>query len=59
MPKESVLLQVRMSPKLKQDFKTLCDEDETAISDKVRELIAIFVRSRKRQSGKTDKSEAN
>ena len=55
MAKEISHLHVRLSPRLKNDFKELCDEDEMDMSDKVREIIANLVRNRKRQLGKTGK----
>lgn len=57
MAKESAFLQVRLSPKLKQQFEQLCDEDEMSMSDKVREIVANLVRNRNRQSGKAGKSD--
>lgn len=57
MAKESVLLQVRMSPKLKQQLEQICEEDETSISDKVRQIITNLVRSRRNKNGKGIKDE--
>ncbi|WP_293685420.1 hypothetical protein [Spirosoma sp. 48-14] len=54
MAKETSHLHVRLSTRLKDDFKAMCDEDEIDMSDKVREIIANLVRNRKRQSGKVD-----
>ncbi|MVM32150.1 hypothetical protein GO755_19020 [Spirosoma sp. HMF4905] len=54
MAKETASLVVRMSPKLKEDFRALCNEDEIDMSDKVREIIANLVRNRKRQLVKSD-----
>ncbi|GAB3983177.1 hypothetical protein GCM10028806_56100 [Spirosoma terrae] len=58
MPKESATLTLRLSTRLKEDFRAMCDEDEIDMSDKVREIIANLVRSRKRQNGKAEKQEA-
>lgn len=58
MSKESVALYVRLSPKLKEDFRAMCDDNEIDMSDKVREIIANLVRSHKRQIGKTTKDES-
>lgn len=58
MAKESAYLFVRMSPKLKEDFQSMCDDNEIGMSDKVREIIANLVRSHKRQTGKSDKVES-
>ncbi len=52
MAKESAHLFIRLSPKLKSEFKTMCEENEIDMSDKVRELIANLVRSHKRQTPK-------
>lgn len=57
MAKESVLLQVRMSPKLKQQFEQMCDENEISMSDKVREIVANLVRNHKRELSKNAKSD--
>ncbi|MBO0953242.1 hypothetical protein [Fibrella forsythiae] len=57
MAKETSLLQVRMSPRLKQQFKQVCEENEIDMSDKVREIIANLVRSHRRPSAKTGKTD--
>ena len=43
---------IKISPKLKQDFKAMCDENEIDMSDKLREIIANLVRNHKRQNQK-------
>ena len=53
MAKESAYLQVRLSTKLKEQFSRMCDENETSMSDKVREIVANLVRNHNRQIGKT------
>lgn len=58
MAKESAYLQVRLSPKLKQQFEQMCEESEISMSDKVREIVANLVRSYNRQGVKVVKGEA-
>ena len=55
MPREISHLHIKISPRLKQDFKAMCDENEIDMSDKVREMIANLVRNHKRQSTKVDR----
>ena len=47
MAKEISHLHVKLSTKLKDDFKATCDELEIDMSDKVREVIANLVRNHK------------
>ena len=54
MAKESTYLQVRISTKLKEQFSQMCDENETSMSDKVREIVANLVRNHNRQVSKTN-----
>ena len=56
MAKEVSHLHIKISPKLKQDFETMCDESEISMSDKVREIIANLVRNHKRELGKLPKA---
>lgn len=53
MAKESAYLQVRISTKLKEQFSQMCYENETSMSDKVREIVANLVRNHNRQVSKT------
>jgi antitoxin component of RelBE/YafQ-DinJ toxin-antitoxin module len=55
MSKEISHLHIKLSSKLKEDFRAMCDEDEIDMSDKVREIIANLVRNRKRQASKGGK----
>lgn len=57
MATESILLQVRMSLKLKQQFEQICQEREISMSDATRDLIANLVRTHKRQTAKSTKEE--
>jgi antitoxin component of RelBE/YafQ-DinJ toxin-antitoxin module len=50
MAKESATLQVRLSPKLKQQFEQICKESEVSMSDKVRDIVANLVRNHNRQA---------
>lgn len=50
MAKEISHLHIRLSTKLKSDFKEMCDDNEIDMSDKVREIIANLVRNHKRQT---------
>jgi hypothetical protein len=57
MAKEVSHLHVKLSPRLKQDFKAMCDDNEIDMSDKVREIIANLVRNHKRELAKDAKVE--
>ncbi|WP_157816220.1 ribbon-helix-helix protein, CopG family [Spirosoma pollinicola] len=57
MAKEVSFLQVRLSPKLKQQFEQMCAESEISMSDKVREIVANLVRNHNRQTTKGGKAE--
>ena len=59
MPKEISYLQIKISPKLKEQFEQMCKEDEVSMSDKVREIVANLVRNRKRENTKGGKTDAN
>ncbi|MVM28395.1 hypothetical protein GO755_00010 [Spirosoma sp. HMF4905] len=50
MAKESAYLQVRLSARLKEDFRAMCEDNEIDMSDKLREIIANLVRNHKRQT---------
>ena len=54
MARESTYLQVRLSTRLKEDFRSMCEDNEIDMSDKVREIIANLVRNHKRQNGKNN-----
>lgn len=58
MAKETSYLHIKISPKLKQDFKSMCAENEIDMSDKVREIVANLVRNHKRQTASTGKTES-
>lgn len=45
-------LEIKLSTKLKDDFKAICQELDIDMSDKMREMIANLVRNHKRQTGK-------
>ena len=47
-------LEIKLSSKLKEDFRSMCEESEVDMSDKVREIIANLVRNHKRQLIKGD-----
>lgn len=57
MAKETSYLHIKISPKLKQDFKAMCADNETDMSDKVREIVANMVRNHKRELAKTPKDQ--
>jgi hypothetical protein len=57
MAKETSHLHILISPKLKQDFKAMCEDNEIDMSDKVREIIANLVRNHKRELSKGGKAE--
>jgi hypothetical protein len=59
MPKENSTLHIKLSPKLKQQYEAICEETETNMSVKTRELIANLVRNHVRAGGKVPKTDAN
>jgi protein involved in sex pheromone biosynthesis len=57
MPKETNHLLIKLSDKLKDDFKAMCDEREVSMSSATRELIANSVRNYKRNEKKAGERE--
>ena len=45
-------LEIKLSPKLKQRFETLCEESEISMSNKMRELITNLVKNYEHQKAK-------
>lgn len=52
-------LEIKISTKLKDEFKAFCKESDIDMSDKMREMIANLVRNHKRQLGKPVKEGDN
>ncbi|MCK8496041.1 hypothetical protein M0L20_29515 [Spirosoma sp. RP8] len=59
MAKETSYLHIKISPRLKEDFKAMCADNEIDMSDKVREIVANLVRNHKRELAKGNKKEDN
>lgn len=59
MAKETNHLLIKLSDKLKDDFKAMCDEREISMSSATRDLIANSVRNYKRNGKKVTDKEDN
>lgn len=59
MAKETNHLIVKLSDKLKDDFKAMCDEREISMSSALRDMVANSVRNYKRTGKKVGDKEDN